>query len=573
MRILRSCQFLLSLTVVLTAHALIIARASAREIGRFGDFTVQVSDQNWCSENVGLEILAGVPSAFIENRADLERSVGLARAALSLDCPRFVALQVQGVAEGITVYSGVAREIDSWRLVSIPLTPDSVPSAHTAVHNASPHSSSAVHSSEAERRTSVPAGVGQSARSIAYGDPGVQSKAACGDQQLYDEDGSLTTTDRIVGYHYSMKRGRVTPAPITAAELKRKYPLPDRIGIWGGRTQGEYSILKQQEYHSSRCAAATFLEMDRPCDTDDLQCQAVADCPSRDAACVRDRLDYWGSRFQGALVATIRHDPVNNLLPFARFVVYRPAHIDGKPDDWCGQTLGGELNYPLTGRFPIDARAAKSVESILDQAVSNKCPSAERIALRVTTLDFKRAPFAIGEKISGKWNVKIRPDWGVTGPQNNKNRSPLDVILSTDGSVGSIVEAVTQYALDQQAAVDDAQRKRMVRYVAEEGKVCAPRASVAFCYTSENRTNTLGPTFGRTTTIQTRIDVNSSCAAPCSGHDGYCDMSSGRKFTSLEAAERDNCRAATSQEKEAILSAAKVTTATKPWPYQLNENF
>lgn len=61
----------------------------------------------------------------------------------------------------------------------------------------------------------------------------------------------------------------------------------------------------------------------------------------------------------------------------------------------------------------------------------------------------------------------------------------------------------------------------------------------------------------------------SSCEAPCKGHEGYCNMETGARYATAEAAERTNCRPADQAEIDAAISAVQPDPSVQAYGYEI----
>jgi len=126
--------------------------------------------------------------------------------------------------------------------------------------------------------------------------------------------------------------------------------------------------------------------------------------------------------------------------------------------------------------------------------------------------------------------------------------SAIKGMVKSGGNFGEIVQVATELVEDVED-YESLERVSRSRLYALEGKVCGMRSSVVLCYSSTSSdTSYLGRGW-----LSTKQTVTSHCASPCSGHEGFCDMETGQKYNSAEAAERDNCRVGTEAELSRLL--------------------
>ena len=190
------------------------------------------------------------------------------------------------------------------------------------------------------------------------------------------------------------------------------------------------------------------------------------------------------------------------------------------------------------------------------------CPEARLIRVSASggPTDIHRA-FLTARREKSEWSLEIDPGWAASA---RTQISPFEVIISMGKDLGTGIQKATEYAEELDARADAARVQRQAKY-AREGKICKMKPSVAWCLTTE----TNSPTYAGGGVIINNVSKSSSCERPCAGHDGYCDMSTGQKFFSAEAAERTNCRAATPDETRAAINAAQVSSEIKPQPFTL----
>jgi hypothetical protein len=124
----------------------------------------------------------------------------------------------------------------------------------------------------------------------------------------------------------------------------------------------------------------------------------------------------------------------------------------------------------------------------------------------------------------------------------------LNSLAQSDGSFSTTASAAADFLETEKKIDQDAHDARARKY-ALEGKVCEAHDSVVFCYSS---TDTSTSYLGKGVLLNNTRTTN-HCPQICGKHIGFCDVRTGRKYPTIEAAERDNCRAGTKLELETIL--------------------
>ena len=247
----------------------------------------------------------------------------------------------------------------------------------------------------------------------------------------------------------------------------------------------------------------------------------------------------------------------SNLVKFV--APYSPAYF-------AGIEVGFEIRQ-------MDSTAINTVSNLADSVLAimrNKPNNLHRVHLTHNGNEFFRDIFVASDlfpmkagyfpqfdlknKRYQKLVVQLKSHQEQRTASSQKNKALLNAIISLASGNGDFVSTTTTLTklLDETKRADNAAFYARSRIYALEGNICEKREAVVFCSNStETSTSYLGRGHFQTTTL-----VTSLCSAPCYGHSGFCDMTTGEKYFSAEQAERANCRRGT---QEQLLPLLRIT--------------
>jgi hypothetical protein len=537
MRFVAFCIALLSLHSVTAAEV---------DLLRMGKYRVSMEEGS-CGDTVDLIIRAPAWEAF-EKDAEIRQAASYAEYHVrQAGCQTFQAFNVKGLVNESLVYQGVAARSRNW----VPeggilegASREPTPSPAVGIYGPG----------------SMPA------REILEGRAWIEApsldQARCGPFELRDPFGSNNTTT-------------LTDAITRLAGGN----LDALIGTGGryGKVLGDISA--QRSEYNRHCQAAILLERDSLCTPADFACAVVSSCAqyamphvsdeSRALfpSCIDTATRRVAAQRQRVLAARITAEDVETELLIAKL-----PGADERLGDWCGETLYATVSWPQGYR--LTPSLARTVSDILNDSLTRHCPEAATVGIRVrrfTAIGSRRAysgveQFLRAYRESGAWNIAYHEDF----LQQQRGQAYLESLFNTMKAMGSnptsLGFAVAAGPLN--AAMAAQQRDRFANY-AREGKVCRMRDAVRHCYVSTTWVSGYGGRIGRTMITTSTPTRHSSCAAPCEFHNGYCNMETGARYPDAEAAERANCRDASSAEIEAAIAAANVSEQFPPYPYEI----
>lgn len=513
-----------------------------------------------CLQQMPVFVYAEDPGLFDAEFEEFQRLLGGARAALSFECPQMQSIAVVGRTHSQIVWSGTMAASNEWRLVSLKEAMATKP-APPPLSVASPPAHqprAALQSGNA--RMSSSEGALEASRS-----GGLMRREQTGRrplrpeyQGLHEEEQrriELSVSRPPIDVRCGAFRLQADGVAVSMEEIKRRFPND----AWMSE------IDRQRRQFDTRCYAAVHLGRPQICGDEDLACLAASACshpyatseevkaPSKE--CMADASKRIQQERQQVLAATIAGATGEGM-----FTIYRRPGTAGRELHWCGPKISGSLTYS-TGE-KIAAVEARTIKAILDDGLSERCPEARFIdvAAAGSELEFQRA-FVTGRLEKTGWAVSTDPSWVASRPTQV---GMLDVLLATGKDLGAGMAKAVEYGKELDARADAAAVQRQAGY-AREGKVCKMKPSVAWCFTSESNS----PSYAGGGLIINNVTKTSTCSGLCSGHDGYCDMETGQRFFDAEAAERANCRQASSGEIAAALEASEIDASIRPRPYML----
>jgi len=538
-----------SRALLLCFAALVLSPVQAAEVEllRMGEYRI-ATEEDSCGEEVPLIIRAGRWEAF-EKDAEIRQAASYAEYDVRQSgCKSFSAFRVKGYANNMLVYEGVAARADDWQpeggiLAAVDRSP--TPAAPVGMFGPSGGSTTA--------REYL-------ARMASVESPSMDARR-CGPFTLRDPfNGSRSTT----------LRDAITR--LAAGEL-------DAV-IDGGRYRAVLNdISNQRNEYDLRCKAAILLERDSICIPDDFDCAVVSACAQyamahvsdasreRFPSCIESSTRKVAEQRQQVLAARISVEGIATELIIAKL-----PGADERLGDWCGETLYAKLNWPQD--FNVTPSLARTVSDILNESLSEACPTARRLNVMVQRFrqyTNRRAAsrseqFLRAYREDGAWNIAYHEDFLRERAASAKLESLFNTMKAIGSNPTSLGFAVAAGPLN--AAMAENQRNRFAKY-AREGKVCRMRDAVRHCYVSTTYETGYGGRIGRTMIITHTPKRWSSCREPCDFHDGYCNMETGARYRDAESAERANCRAASSEEIQAATAAANVSEAYPAYRYEI----
>ena len=352
------------------------------------------------------------------------------------------------------------------------------------------------------------------------------------------------------------------------------------IGTTGRYGEVLDSISAQRNDYDKRCQAAILMERDTICSAKDFECAVVSSCAqytmphvsdeSRNLfpGCIDSATRRVAEQRQRVLAAELSLEGITAELIVAKF-----PGADEQLGNWCGESLYAILNWPLD--FNLTPSLTRTISEIFNDSLSAQCPSAKNLTLRVDrfttygnrrSLAVKSEQFLRAYRESGVWNIAYHEDFLQQQQATAYVESLFKTMIAIGNNPTTLGFALAASPLNEAMAAQ--QRNRFAQY-AREGKVCKMRDAVRHCHVSTTWTTGYGGTIGRTMILTSSPTRHSSCPEPCQFHSGYCNMETGARYNSAEAAERVNCRAASQSEIQAAISSANVSTEFPPYEHRI----
>ncbi len=519
------------------------ARAADKEIANVGPFKVLINERRQCAQVVGLAFLAADAAAY-EDEAAMAVAVAAVRQALGGKCQSLKAFSITGYANREPVYRASASAGENWQVSGY------------WVGEAGRQKNLEKQASQ-RRASGAPASAQDYLDHYAYIEAPAENPGICGAftlrQPLRGPDAPATTLAQVVN------------------------------GLSGGNPEIYIfqhhkifsDIATQRNRFNNRCAASVRLGRDSLCGDQDFDCAVLTACMGHlNPAATEEQRAYFGQCVENQ---TYRIANERQKTYAARFMVEaeevrihlgKAVGADDKLGDWCGEHLWGRIEYPR--ELNVLPALAKTTAEIVNASLSKQCPAAKTVTFALYRFSTKFSSRQAQHEVNylqafrddDVWHVNLHPDY-IQQLRAQQNVSALWSMISNPTSLG---HAMGMARYNEAAAM--AAQSRYARY-AREGKVCQMREAVRHCYVSTSWSTGYGGSIGRTMIITHTPTYWSSCTDPCKNHRGYCNMETGARYGTAEAAERANCRAASQTEIDAAIAAVSVETAVPGYRYEL----
>lgn len=556
------------------------------EIARSGSIVALINPQRACGQQVGMAITAESLDD-LENEAVMAALVKKSGEAVAAKCNYVKSLQIIGYVDRKPVMRAGAAAGQGWDdyfwywLPNVGRTKSAatVAARRTAANNRT-----------ATRNvvTSQPATKGLDADVAARRDKQVRDRTVA---QAKQTGAPVTASDYLAQYAFLEAPSE---HPSICGDFTLRQPFTDGKGapttlattvnqLSGGDPQALMQSHRkvfadfstQRVKFNNRCAASAKLGGGKLCDMTDFNCAVLTACMGYlNAAATDENRAY----FPKCINQKTRSIAMERQQTYAarfmvegkevRFYLGKNFGADDTHGDWCGKNLWGKVEYPQD--YNVLPALAKTIGGVLNETLSARCSRAETVVVGLYTYTTKFGPRQVrsnGQYLEAYrdenvWNTNLHPDY-VQTLRAKANLSALWSMVSNPTELG--------YATGMARYNDAASKSAQSRYAvyAREGKVCKMRQAVRHCYVSTSWTPSYGGSIGRTMIINQQATHWSSCQDPCKNHEGYCNMETGARYKTAEAAERANCRPGSQGEIEAAIAAVQVDSSVQAYPYEV----
>ncbi|WP_411816922.1 hypothetical protein [Hyphococcus sp. DH-69] len=557
------------------------------EIARSGSIVALINPQRACGQQVGMAITAESLDD-LENEAVMVALVKKSGEAVAAKCNYVKSLKIIGYVDRKPVMRAGAAAGQGWDdyfwywLPNVGRTKSAAPVA-TRRTNSAP----AVAARRATPNTQ-PTGNALEAEVAARRDKQVRDRAVA---QAKQTGAPVTAADYLAHYAY-LEAPSAHPsicgdfalrqpftegkgAPTTLAATVNQLSGGDPQALMQSHRKVFADFSTQRVKFDNHCAASTKLGERKLCDMKDFNCAVLTACmrylnPAASAEsqaifpkCINRETRSIAMARQQTYAARIMVKGKE-----VRFYLGKNFGADDTHGDWCGKNLWGKVEYPQD--YNVLPALAKTIGGVLNETLSARCPRAETVVVGLYNYTDKYGPRQVSAngqyleayKDGTVWNTNLHPDY-VQTLRAKANLSALWSMVSNPTELG--------YATGMARYNDAASKSALSRYAvyAREGKVCKMRQAVRHCYVSTTWSPSYGGRIGRTMIINQHATHWSSCQDPCKNHEGYCNMETGARYKTAEAAERANCRPASQGEIDAAIAAVQVDSSVQAYPYEV----
>ncbi|GAB4146496.1 MAG: hypothetical protein Tsb0016_16970 [Sphingomonadales bacterium] len=517
--------------------------AADKEIATAGPFTILVNERRQCAQVVGLAFLAADDGAY-EDDAAMAVAVAAARQALGGKCQSLKAFSITGYAARKPVYRASASAGEDWQVSGY------------WVGQAGRKKNEEKQAAQ-RRAAGAPASAKDYLDHYAYVEAPAENANICGTfalrQPLRGPDAPVTSLAQVVN------------------------------GLSGGDPEAYIfqhqkifnDIATQRNRFNNRCAASVKLGRDALCSDKDFDCAVLTACMGHlNPAATDAQRAYFGQCIENQTHRIAQERQKTYAARFmvegeeVRVILGKVVGADDRLGDWCGEHLWGRIEYPR--EFNVLPALAKTTAAIVNESLSAQCAAAKTVTFALARFSSKFSSRQARHEVNylqafrddDVWHVNLHPDY-IQQLRAQQNLSALWAMVSNPSSLGYAMSMARYNEASAMAA-----QSRYARY-AREGKVCQMRDAVRHCYVSTSWTAGYGGSIGRTMIITHTPTYWSSCSDPCKNHRGYCNMETGARYGTAEAAERANCRPASQTEIDAAIDAVSVDTAIPAYRYAL----